>query len=123
MVNAATHPAAAWLLESNHPYDTSLNQDLNADGIPLLMAYALDLNPNERLTTQLPQAELNTTTLSLQYYTGAAGITYRIETSKDMVTWITDGVTISDPDGNGVVTASIPRDEVCGFLRLIVEEE
>ena len=40
-----------------------------------------------------------------------------------MVTWITDGVTISDPDGNGVVTASIPRDEVCGFLRLIVEEE
>ena len=123
MIDTSIYPATSWLLEFNHSYDTNLNQDLNGDGVSLLMAYGLDLNPNERLTDSLPKAELDSTTLSMKYYAGSAGVTYRVEASKDLNTWETAEVTVSDPDANGVLTASIDRDEVCGFLRLVVVEE
>lgn len=121
-IDTAAYPAAKWLLELYLAYDTPLEQDLNGDGVSLLMAYALDLDPNVRLTTELPTVEMGSTTLELKYYAGTAGVTYRVETSKDMITWVTTGVTVSAADSEGVVTASIPRGAVCGFLRLVVVE-
>lgn len=122
MIDTAAYPFAAWLLESNLSYDANINQDLNGDGVSLLIAYALDLNPNKHLSEHLPTAELNSTTLSLKYYGGKSGVTYQVKTSKDLKTWVTTGVAVSAPDGDGMVTASIPRGEVCGFLRLVVNE-
>lgn len=122
IIDTSTYPAASWLLESNLTYGTTLNQDLNGDGVSLLMAYALDLNPNEQLINRLPIAELDNTSLSMKYYSGSAGVTYRVEFSKDMGTWVTTGVTISAPDANGIRTASIDRGEICGFLRLAIIE-
>ena len=40
-------PAAPWLVSHGLPYDTDLNQDLNGDGVTLLMAYALGLDPKQ----------------------------------------------------------------------------
>ena len=42
---------------------------------------------------------------------------------KDLKKWETEDVTTSAPDANSVVTAEIPRNEDCGFLRLAVVEE
>jgi len=68
MINTATYPAAAWLLSSNHSYDTNLVQDINGDGVSLLMAYALKLNPNERLGNRLPKVVFDdANTLSMKY--------------------------------------------------------
>lgn len=66
---------------------------------------------------------LNSDTISMKYYSGSAGVTYRVETSKDLDTWVTADVTVSDPDANGFLTASINRGEVCGFMRLVVVED
>ena len=123
MIDLSSNPAAPWLLESGFAYNENLHLDMNADGVSLLMAYALNLNPNDRLTNRLPKAELDSTTLSIEYYSGSAGVTYRVETSKNLNTWVTTDVTVSDPDANGILTASIPRGEVCGFLRLVVVED
>ena len=124
MINTATYPAAAWLLSSNHSYDTNLVQDINGDGVSLLMAYALKLNPNERLGNRLPKVVFDdANTLSMKYYGGSTGVTYRVESSKDMTAWETTDVTVSDPDSNGVLTASIPKDGACLFLRLVVVED
>lgn len=122
-IDTEEYSFAAWLLKANMAYDTNINQDLNGDGVMLLMAYALGLNPNDRLTNQIPEAEVGSTTLELKYYGGSAGVTYRAETSKDMVTWVATGVTISGPDSEGVLTASIPKGGECGFLRLVVVED
>lgn len=131
MIDTENYPAAGWLLESNLAYDTDLNQDLNGDGVSLLMAYALKLDPHHSPLNRLPQAEVGTEVATLQYYSGSAGITYRVETSKNMVTWVTTGITISPPDDEGIRTASIdltqptsPLDEriECAFLRLVVIE-
>ena len=124
MINTAIYPAATWLLSSNHSYDTNLVQDINGDGVSLLMAYALKLNPNERLGNRLPKVVFDdANTLSMKYYGGSTGVTYRVESSKDMTAWETTDVTVSDPDSNGVLTASIPRDGACLFLRLVVVED
>ncbi len=47
-------PAAPWLVAHGLPYDTDLNQDLNGDGVSVLMAYALDLDPHQQLGSRLP---------------------------------------------------------------------
>jgi len=124
MINTVTYPAATWLLESNLSYDTDLDQDHNSDGVSLLMAYALKLNPNERLGNRLPKVVFDdANTLSMKYYGGSTGVTYRVESSKDMTAWETTDVTVSDPDSNGVLTASTPKDGACLFLRLVVVED
>jgi len=121
MINTATYPAANWLLSSNIPYDTNLHQDLNGDGVPLLMAYALNLNPSDNLTGKLPKTGLTNDSAHLRFYGDSSGVTYDVETSKDLITWVPTVVT--EPDTEGIRSASISREGGCGFLRLVVEEE
>jgi hypothetical protein len=61
-------------------------------------------------------------TLSLNFHATSAGITYRAETSTDLRTWTTNGVTQSVPGADGRSTATIARDGPQRFLRLAIED-
>lgn len=42
-IDESEYPAASWLLQQDMWYDLNLQQDLNGDGVDLLMACALNL--------------------------------------------------------------------------------
>ena len=49
----------------------------------------------------------------------AQGVTYGTETSTDLLTWVTDGVIVSDLDpGTNNRTATVSRDTHRRFMRL-----
>ena len=121
MINETTYPAASWLLANGLWYDTDLQQDTDGDGVNLLMAYALDLDPRLNLRGSLPLPVLGPATLSLSFHGTSSGIIYRVETSTDLAAWATAGVTLSAADANGIRTASVIRDAPERFLRLVVE--
>jgi hypothetical protein len=112
-----TYPAASWLLTHGFEFDTDLNQDLNGDGVTLLNAYALNLDPNNPLAG-MPQPVLGPTTMSMTFYGAAQGVTYGAETSTDCQTWETAGVTISELDPANMRTVTVNRDSTRRFLRL-----
>ncbi len=58
MINPVTQPAAAWLLAHGQAYNANLATDANRDGVSLLMAYALNLDPQLNLSGSLPPATL-----------------------------------------------------------------
>ena len=84
MINETTYPAASWLLAHGLWYDTDLQQDTDGDGVNLLMAYALDLDPRLNLRGSLPAPVLGPVTLSLSFHGTSPGITYQVETSTDL---------------------------------------
>ncbi len=116
-------PAAPWLVAHGFAYDTDLDQDLNGDGVTLLMAYALNLDPNLNLQSSLPVPALSAEMISLSFSGTAAGITYTAETSIDLRAWTSEGASLSDPDPDGQRTASIGRDAPGRFLRLVIAED
>jgi hypothetical protein len=116
-------PADQWLEDHGLPAGTPLDQDLNGDGVDLLMAWALNLDPHENLAGSLPEAVLSPSELSMSFYGANPHIRYSVQTSLDAKTWTPQGVTLSEPDANGFRTASVPRDAPRRFLRLLVEEE
>jgi hypothetical protein len=120
MIDRAVHPAAEWLLGYGLPYNAGLQDDPNGDGVSLLMAYALNLNPNLNLHSSLPVPVLGPQDLSLSFHGIRPGITYSAETSTDLMHWTTDGVILSAPGPDGRRTASIPRDGSARYLRLTV---
>lgn len=122
MIDLAATPAALWLLENGLPHDANLHQDLNNDGVDLLMAYALNLDSNAKLGNSMPAPVLDGDSLSLSFYASSPGITYTVETSTDLQTWVTDGVIISDLDTNEQRTASVPLDSPRRYLRLAVSQ-
>jgi hypothetical protein len=119
-IDEAVYPAASWLLGHGLWYDTDLHQDLNGDGVELLMAYALDLDPNLNLAGSLPVAELTASTLRISYHHTSPGITYTAETSTDLQNWTTSGVNFAD--FLDVRYAKIPLVATRRFLRLTVED-
>jgi len=122
MIDEASYPAAGWLLSHQLAYDTDLQLDLNGDGVELLMAYALNLDPNQNLAGSLPQAVVGEETLGITFYAAAPGITYTVKTSVDLETWTTEGVTLSDPDPTGNRTATVDLSPPGRYLRLEVAD-
>ena len=106
------------MLANGFAYDTDIGSDPNNDGVNLLMAYALDLDPRLNLSGAMPVAVLTGSELRLGYYAGSAGVTYSVETSTNMLTWTTAGVTLSGLDAYQRRTASVNRDGPARFLRL-----
>ncbi|MGI9243661.1 MAG: leucine-rich repeat domain-containing protein, partial [Verrucomicrobiales bacterium] len=121
MLDEVTYPAAPWLVFHGFPQDTDLNQDLNGDGVSLLMAYALNLDLTQDLSSSLPRPILDGNGLSLRFHAGASGITYSVETSTDLQHWTRDGVSLVDSGDPQRRRASV---EVgaggARFLRLVV---
>jgi hypothetical protein len=122
MIDEATYPAASWLLAHGLWYDTDLHADPDGDGVGLLMAYALNLDPRLNLQSSLPAPVLSADTLSLSFHATSPGITYKVETSTDLQHWTSQGVTQSAPGQDRRSTASVPRDSASRFLRLVVED-
>ncbi len=120
-IDPAVWPAATWLLAHGLPYNTSLQLDPDGDGVSLLMAYALNLDPRQNLRSRLPAPVLGEGSLSISFYAGTPGITYQVETSRNLTQWTTTGVTLSALDAENKRTASVPRDADDRFLRLVVQ--
>ena len=70
----------------------------------------------------MPAMQLNGATADMKFYGVSSGVTYTVYTSTDLSTWTTAGVTLSTPDEDGCVTASIPSDGPRGFMKLEVVE-
>ena len=92
----------------------------NGDGVSLLMDYALNLDPNQNQSGSMPKPVMAGNQMSLAYYAGSTGVTYAVETSPDLQTWTTSGVTLSAPDANNIRTATVPTAGVNCFMRLVV---
>ena len=120
-ISISNDPARIWLVESGMNTAVDLDSDDNHDGVSVLMAYALDLgDPNQNLAGRMPQPVLAGNQLSMSFYSGASGVTYRVETSGNLRDWTTDGVTISEPDATHVRKASVPFTGGARYLRLVV---
>jgi hypothetical protein len=114
-------PTTYWLLAKGLPYNANLQDDANGDGVNLLMAYALGLDPNLNLAGSMPRPKLEGNQLQLTFYAGSEGINYSVETSNDLQTWSTAGVTLSDKVNNAR-TASVDKIVPARFLRLVVSQ-
>jgi hypothetical protein len=109
----------SWLSAHNLPADTSPDQDLDGDGVDLLMAYALNLDPSQNLAGSMPTPSLAPGTLSISYYAASPAVVYTVKTSTDLENWTTNGVTLSGTPEDQ--TASVERTSPRRFLRLLVE--
>ena len=56
------------------------------------------------------------------YQDPSGAIIYTAQTSTDMETWVTDGVTLSDIDPDGRMTTTVDRSSPRRFMRLMVED-
>lgn len=112
-------PVAPWLLTNGFAYNASLTADPNNDGVSLLIAYALNLDPKQNLSGSLPKAMRAGSQMSLTFYAGSQGVTYAVEASADMQSWSTAGVTLSVPDINNFRTATVDASGPGRFLRVV----
>lgn len=120
MISSGSDPIGDWLTSHSLPTDSDLTSDANHDGVSLLMAYALNLNPAQNLSASLPQVSVSGGQMSLTFYAGAAGVTYEVVASPSVTGWSTEAVTLSDPDANQMRTATTPMTGTSRFMRLVV---
>jgi hypothetical protein len=113
-------PVKSWLVANHQPHDASMDSDPNQDGVNLLMAYALKLDPRQNLSGSLPKPVLSQNEMSLKYHAGAPGVTYEVLTSTDMVEWDNAGIVFGELDVEQNRTATVSRDEPAKFMRLNV---
>lgn len=113
-----------WLTDHGFTPGTSLLSDSNHDGVPLLVAYALGLDPTLDLSGSLPVPVLANGVLSLSFQGNSNGILYGAQTSTDLQSWTASGVTLTEPDANGQRRASITKSGGGSrFLRLVFGTE
>lgn len=118
--NVPNSAVVNWLLGYGLPSDSDMKSDANGDGVNLLMAYALNLDPNQNQSGNLPQPVFAANQMSLTFYAGAAEITYAVQVSPDMQTWTTEGVTLSAPNENQIRTATVDMTGPSRYMRLSV---
>lgn len=105
------------------PITAADTSDDDRDGIPLLMEYALALSPKRSSGGGLPDLINNSadSRLELTYHRPRSELTYSVETSIDLMTWTTVGVTQQRSVSGRYITASVPiTSPERRFLRLVV---
>jgi len=106
-----------WRVEHRLPYDIPLTHEPNGGGISLLIAYALTLDPNRPLGPQMPTPRIDDGKLKIAAVRNSPGIFYAFETSTDLTSWTSSGVSLTP----GIVTeASVPYTGSPRFLRIRV---
>jgi hypothetical protein len=99
-----------------------MQSDPNGDGVSLMMAFALDGDPNLNLRHLLPTTNVEPDAIRLTYYAGNPEISYLIQSSTDLRIWSADGISISAPDPEGRRTATIDTaGSAARYGRLVVE--
>ena len=113
---------ATWLNAMGFASGIDLSTPLpDLGGTSLLMAYALNLDPNRSYrTSPLPKAGVVGNQLSYTFSAGMQDVSYLVEASADLVHWSGSGVTVTAPDANAYSTASVPLSGGARFLRLAV---
>ncbi|MDG2124360.1 MAG: leucine-rich repeat domain-containing protein [Verrucomicrobiales bacterium] len=122
MIDEDAQPAATWLLKYGFAHDANLQQDSNGDGVSLLMAYSLNLDPNKNTRASLPAPTITGNTLGMSFHATSPGITYSVQTSTDLLNWTSDGITVNLPDDDGKSFASVKHGAE-GFFRVLVSED
>ncbi|MCX6866645.1 MAG: leucine-rich repeat domain-containing protein [Verrucomicrobia bacterium] len=115
-------PTIPWLLSNGFAYNSDLQTDPNGDGVNLLMAYALNLDPKRNLSSSMPTVVLGAEEISMTFYGASPGVTYRVETSENLQDWATDGVILSGIGTDGQRTATAVRNSSRRFFRLVVHD-
>jgi hypothetical protein len=105
-----------WLIPHGLPYDRDLHN--TAPGIPLLLAWALAIDPDANAAAAVPQTQVGAASISLTYFVGSSNIGYVPECATDLGDWKTEGMVISGADANGFRTATRPRNGGAQFMRL-----
>lgn len=113
-------PIETWLRANGLPYNANLQADEDGDGVTLLMAYALNLNPNLNLISHMPRPVIAGNQVTLSFYAGSKEVTYSVETSVDLKIWSADGVTISGPDANYIRTATVNITGPQRYMRIVM---
>jgi hypothetical protein len=111
---------APWLVSNGFSHQADLQSDPNNDGVNLLMAYALNLDPKQNLSRNIPRPVCVANQMGLTYYAGSDGVSYTVETSDDLQDWTPAGVSLSAPDANNFRTATVNMNGGKRFMRLVV---
>ena len=101
-------PVSQWLITKGLAYNSDMTSTPNSDGVPLLMSYALKLDPTKNQSPNIPKPVVSGSQMSLTYYAGSQGVAYSVEACSDLQSWSTDGVIITGPDSNNNCMATIP---------------
>ena len=109
-----------WLIDNHLTHDTDLESAPFQSEIPLLVNYALDQRPDNNV---LPQLNLSESEITVSFFGARDDISYFVELSKDLSDWTTTGVTLSEPDGNGMRTASLNLQDGRCFVRFRVTSD
>lgn len=98
---------AAWKAAEGFPDEVPNDGDSDKDGIPLLLEYAMGLDPKESSAMQLPKVRLTADRLELDYARLRTDLFHTAEQSPDLVIWTRNGVDQGLPGPSA--TASVPR--------------
>jgi hypothetical protein len=84
--------------------DASPTADADNDGIPNLLEYAFNTDPTKSSSTNRPAVTIDPNYVSLTYtkFLGATALTYTVEESTDLVSWIVSSPTNAILSDNGV---------------------
>ena len=91
--------ATSWTSELPTPGTPPLNDDPDGDGIPALLEYALNLNPDKPDADKLPGGVIAGEQLTFTYPkdTSKPELSYQLEVSADMVAWTRSLILFSQP--------------------------
>jgi hypothetical protein len=109
-----------WLISYGYPHNADLEADSDGDGVSLLLAYSLNLDPRQNLSDRTPRPVFTSNQMSLIFYAGSEGVSYKVESSTDLKNWTTEGVSLSTPDINKFRTATVSTTDPGGFMRIVV---
>lgn len=113
----------SWKAARGLPFDAADESDADGDGLPLLVEYALGLDPAVASTAGAPQLTGVPAgdRLEFTYRRLRPELTYVVEASADLVTWSAAGVTQEFAVNGDMITAAVPLDAGGRkFLRLAV---
>lgn len=102
--------------------EAAANADPDKDGIPNLLEYALDLDPEIAGTAGLPTVATDGGGLTLTYRRARPELTYTVKTTTDLAdgNWTEAGVNQGSPAADGTTVATLPGLGPRSFLRLEV---
>jgi hypothetical protein len=112
---------APWLISNGYPLDADLEADPDGDGVSLLLAYSLNLDPKQNLSGAMPQPVFTSNQMSLVFYAGSEGVTYRVESSIDLQSWSSADVSLSAPNISKFRTATVSSTGPSRFMRIVVD--